>query len=192
MRLSPSHAFAKRAIDLCFALAIIVPLSWLLALLWIVVKLDSPGPGIFAQPRIGRQGRPFICYKFRTMRVGTRIAGTHEVASSSVTRSGHWLRRLKLDELPQAWNILINDMSLVGPRPCLPTQTELIAARGARGVLSLKPGITGLAQVNGIDMSNPERLARWDARYLRTQSLGLDLRLILATARGGGRGDHTR
>jgi lipopolysaccharide/colanic/teichoic acid biosynthesis glycosyltransferase len=191
MSAASTYPVLKRGIDLCFAAVVLVPFAWLLAAIWLVVRLDSAGPAIFAQPRIGKDGKTFTCYKFRTMRQGTPIAGTHEVGAAMVTRSGRWLRRLKLDELPQAWNIVCNEMSLVGPRPCLPSQTALIAARRKRGVLAIKPGITGLAQVNGIDMSDPERLARWDGRYVRNRNFWLDLRLMLATAIGGGRGDRT-
>jgi lipopolysaccharide/colanic/teichoic acid biosynthesis glycosyltransferase len=100
------------------------------------------------------------------------------------------MRSSKLDELPQVWNIIRNEISLVGPRPCLPIQTQLIDERRERGVLAVKPGITGLAQVNGIDMSDPARLAKCDARYVRLQSLLLDIRLIISTALGRGNGDR--
>ncbi|MBE0694890.1 MAG: sugar transferase [Aquamicrobium sp.] len=165
-------------------------LWWLLGLIWLLVRVQSPGPGIFAQTRVGRNGAEFTCYKFRTMKTGTAQAATNEVPMEAVTRVGRFLRRTKLDELPQIWNILRNEISLVGPRPCLPVQMQLVEARRRRGVLSLKPGITGLAQVNGIDMSDPERLARWDARYLALQSLALDARILLATAKGRGQGDR--
>lgn len=182
----------RRGVDLAFALAVVVFFWWALLLIWLLVRLESPGPGIFAQPRVGRNGRAFICYKFRTMRQGTPERGSHEIAASAVTPLGRFLRRTKLDELPQIWNILRNEISLVGPRPCLPVQTRLIEERRRRGVLGLKPGISGLAQINGVDMADPERLARLDARYLALQSLMLDLRIILATFRGRGRGDGVR
>lgn len=179
----------RRTIDLCFAIAVAVLLWWLLLLIWVLIKLQSSGPGIFAQERVGRGGKVFVCYKFRTMKLGTVQAATNEVSASSVTKLGHFLRRTKIDELPQIWNIIRNEVSLVGPRPCLQVQEALVMARRRRGVLELKPGITGLAQVNGIDMSEPERLARWDQKYGALQSLTLDLRIILATAKGGGQGD---
>ncbi|RWN55636.1 sugar transferase [Mesorhizobium sp.] len=183
---------AKRFIDLSAAFAIVVLLWWAMLLLWILIKLNSSGPGILAQERIGLGGEPFICFKFRTMKVGTASVATHDVGASAITPLGHYLRRWKLDELPQVWNIIRNDMSLVGPRPCLPSQSELIEARRAEAVLSLKPGITGLAQINGIDMSDPHTLAAWDARYGVLQSLVLDLKIIIATARGRGQGDRVR
>lgn len=185
------HA-VKRGLDLVFALAVLGLFWWGLAAVWAAVRLSSPGPSLFCQTRIGRDGRPFTLYKFRTMATGTREAGTHEIGAEAVTRIGRFLRATKLDELPQVVNILRNEISLIGPRPCLPAQKELVAARQQRGVLSVKPGISGLAQVEGIDMSDPERLARRDADYVALQSLLLDLRLILSTASGGGQGDKVR
>ncbi len=179
----------KRAIDLLFALSVVLLFWWGLALIWAAIRLQSPGPGIFAQKRIGKDGVQFTCYKFRTMKQGTIQAATHEVLFDTVTGVGRFLRRAKLDELPQIWNILRNEVTLVGPRPCLPVQTELIEARRRYDVIRLKPGITGLAQVNDIDMREPEKLARWDARYAALQSLLLDLRIIAGTAIGKGRGD---
>lgn len=187
---NPVYAFSMRALDLVFAVAIAVFFWWLLLLIWALVRLESSGPGIFAQERVGRNGRSFTCYKFRTMKTGTAHLGTHEVSASSVTRLGQILRRLKLDELPQIINILRNEISLIGPRPCLPVQIQLVEARRRLGVLTLKPGISGLAQVNGIDMSDPQQLAQCDARYKALQSLLLDLKIIMATALGSGNGDR--
>ncbi|MES2987602.1 MAG: hybrid nucleoside-diphosphate sugar epimerase/sugar transferase [Pseudomonadota bacterium] len=183
---------AKRSIDLAATLGIVMLFWWLLVIVWVAVRATSSGPGLFAQKRVGRDGRIFTCYKFRTMQIGTAQLGTHEVSQAVVTRIGGFLRRTKLDELPQVWNILKNEMSVVGPRPCLPVQTQLVTARKRCGVLSIKPGITGLAQINGIDMSDPELLAEWDSRYLAMQSLLLDLHIILATGLGGGRGDFVQ
>jgi len=186
-----AYRIVKRGLDLLFAVAVIGLLWWALLIIWALVKFGSEGPGIFAQQRVGRYGKTFTCYKFRTMRQGTVQAGTHEVSQASVTSIGHFLRSTKLDELPQVWNILKNEVSLIGPRPGLPVQKNLFAARQARGVFNVKPGISGLAQVNNIDMSDPEKLARWDARYIALQSLVLDVKITLATVRGGGQGDKT-
>ena len=123
------------------------------------------------------------------MQQGTVQAGTHEVSQASVTRIGKFLRGTKVDELPQIWNILKNDISLVGPRPGLPIQRELFEERCAQGVFDVKPGISGLAQINNIDMSDPKRLAEWDARYIALQSLSLDIKIIISTIRGKGQGD---
>lgn len=183
------YLIIKRCIDLAIAIGIIAVLWWALILVWALVKFTSPGPGIFAQSRVGRNGRVFTCYKFRTMAKDTRDAGTHEVSAASVTRVGRFLRRTKLDEIPQVWNILRNELSLVGPRPCLPVQTELVAARQELGVLDIKGGITGWAQIKGVDMSDPRKLAVLDREYMEQRSLMLDLKIILATATGSGQGD---
>lgn len=180
----------KRIADIVIAL-LGLPVALPLILVCVVlVKWSSPGPAIFRQTRVGLREQPFTCYKLRTMYIDTRDLPSHETAASAVTPTGRWLRRLKLDELPQLWNILRGDMSFVGPRPCLPSQVELIKARRARGLYAVRPGITGVAQVAGIDMSDPQRLAEIDAEYLSTISLLTDLRLILATAFGAGRGDR--
>lgn len=157
-----------------------------------VVRFSSKGPVIFRQVRIGREMEPFLCYKLRTMYVETPDAPSHETAVSAITPAGRWLRRLKLDELPQLWNIVRGDMSFVGPRPCLPSQTELIEARRLRGLYNIRPGITGVSQVAGIDMAEPERLAVSDARYLADMTILGDFKLIMATVFGAGRGDRVR
>ena len=126
------------------------------------------------------------------MRLGTGEHQTHEVAADAVTKIGSLLRKTKIDELPQAWNILRRELSLVGPRPSLPSQSRLIEERHKRGVLSVRPGITGLAQINGIDMRDPVELARWDARYVAQQSLLTDIRIIFATLIGRGQGDQVK
>jgi lipopolysaccharide/colanic/teichoic acid biosynthesis glycosyltransferase len=185
------YSGVMRLIDLTFAIAVLVLLGWMLALVWGLIRLGSSGPGIFAQPRVGRGGKEFICYKFRTMQQGTPQAGTHEVSAASVTPIGKFLRKTKIDELPQIINIFSNEISLIGPRPCLPVQVELIEERRSRGVLDIKPGISGLAQINDIDMSNPVRLAEWDAQYLGLRSILLDLKITLATVSGQGQGDKT-
>lgn len=180
----------KRTVDLLAVLAVVVLLGWLMVIVALYIRFDSKGPAIFAQQRVGREGRIFTCYKFRTMTLGTAHAATHNVSAASVTVAGRFLRRTKIDELPQVANVLMNDMSLLGPRPCLPMQTELIARRRARGVLRLKPGITGLAQINEIDMSDPARLAAWDDRYGAFQTLSGYVLILIRTVLGGGSGDR--
>lgn len=172
---------SKRLIDMSVSIAGLIALAPLMAVVALAVRLQSPGPAIFRQPRVGRNGVVFTCYKFRSMHLGTPELPTHEAPGGSITPIGSLLRRSKLDELPQLLNVARGDMSLVGPRPCLPTQHELIEHRGTLGVLELRPGITGLAQVLGVDMSEPRRLARVDAGYGARQSLALDLRLVAAT-----------
>lgn len=186
------YAIISRIIDLAFAFAVIALFWWLLLVIWFFVKATSNGPGIFAQERVGRYGKKFVCYKFRTMYSGTKEQGTHEISMASVTSVGAILRKLKLDELPQVWNILGNQMSLVGPRPCLPNQIELIEARREKGVLDVKCGITGLAQVLDIDMSIPERLANKDAEYVAMRTIPLDIKIILRTFLGAGLSDRIK
>jgi O-antigen biosynthesis protein WbqP len=178
----------KRAFDVS-ACALFLVFFWpILLIIIIAIRLQSPGSAIFTQVRVGKDGHLFTCYKLRTMFSGTANLPTHQVQASAVTALGEHLRRFKIDELPQLWNVLIGDMSLVGPRPCLPSQIELVEARRRLGVLEMRPGITGLAQVSGVDMSDANRLAEIDARYVRAQSLLGDLRLIWATLRGQGVG----
>jgi O-antigen biosynthesis protein WbqP len=183
----------KRAFDLVvavFGLMITWPLILVLAIL---IRRDSDGPAIFAQSRVGRRGRPFQCYKLRTMRRDTPHLPSHDVMASQITPMGSFLRKTKLDELPQLWNVARGEMSLVGPRPCLPSQTLLVAERLRRSVLDLRPGITGLAQINAIDMSDPVRLAEVDAQYLAAQSFWLDLEILFRTVFGrAGQGDRVR
>jgi O-antigen biosynthesis protein WbqP len=176
----------KRVFEVCFSAVALVVCVLPLAVLCIVIRLGSKGSPIFSQTRVGRHERPFQCLKLRTMFQGTGDKPSHAVSEQQITPIGRVLRKLKLDELPQLWNVLAGDLSLVGPRPCLPSQHELIAARRAGNVFSVRPGITGLAQVHKIDMSNPERLARIDIDYVNSQSLWGDIKILLATFKGVG------
>lgn len=178
------YAMAMKIVDICFAVSVIVFLWWLLVIVWVTIKLGTPGPGIIAQARVGKNGRTFKCYKFRTMFKDTRQMGTHEAEPSNITYVGGFLRKTKIDELPQVLNILKNDMSLVGPRPCLPVQNELVAARIKFGVLDVKGGITGWAQIKGVDMSDVDKLVKLDAEYIALRTIIMDLKIIVATATG--------
>jgi O-antigen biosynthesis protein WbqP len=171
----------KRLFDVLVSGAVLPILLPVILIAALAIRLEGGGPALLAQRRIGRGGTVFTCYKMRSMRMGVGDRPTHTTVPSDRTRVGRVLRRYKIDEIPQLWNVLIGDMSLVGPRPCLPSQSAVIEARRRRGVLILLPGLTGLAQVQGLDMSEPERLAQADADYLRRRSLGLDLALILRT-----------
>lgn len=182
----------KRALDVTLALVATPFAAPILLGCIAAIRLTSPGPAIFRQVRLGRHERPFTCYKLRTMQVNTREAPSHETDPAAVTSVGRRLRRLRLDELPQLWNVLRGDMSFVGPRPCLPSQEALIGARRRYGLFAIRPGLTGVSQVAGIDMSEPERLAASDASYLDGMSLVIDLRLILATLAAVGHRDHVR
>jgi O-antigen biosynthesis protein WbqP len=179
----------KRAIDFLVALTL-APVALLFCLVLVAaIRIDSPGPGLFVQTRVGRGGRTFRILKLRTMKHDTRDLPSHHVDANSLTRIGVYLRRTKLDELPQVWNVITGTMSFVGPRPCLRTQLELIEEREARGLLSLRPGITGPGQVAGVDMSEPSRLADLEAAYFGEANLQSDLALILRTVLGAGNGD---
>ena len=159
--------------------------------LWILGWLDTGSP-LFRQERVGRHQMPFTLVKFRTMRPNTASVATHLADASAVTSFGHFLRQSKLDELPQLWNVLKGEMSLVGPRPCLFNQHELIEERMSRGVFLERPGITGLAQVQGIDMSTPKLLAETDARMLESMSLSSYFKYIIKTVTGSGLGDRIK
>lgn len=172
---------AKRAFDLAIGAVMLAATSPIVLVAMLAIRATSPGPAIFSQIRVGRDGALFSCRKLRTMRRDTPSLPTHEAPANSVTVVGKVLRATKIDELPQLWNVLRGEMSLVGPRPCLPTQTELIERRKRLGVLAAPPGITGLAQIKGIDMSDPRSCAETDAAYVRAASIGLDLRILLGT-----------
>jgi O-antigen biosynthesis protein WbqP len=169
-----------------FGLLLGSPIFFLLA----VLGLFDTGFPFFCQQRVGRFQRPFTLYKFRTMKVDTASVATHLVCSSSITRFGSFLRRTKLDELPQLWNVLVGDMSLVGPRPGLLNHHELIQERQERGVFFVRPGITGLAQVNKIDMSSPAMLAEVDQQMIQTLTLVNYFKYIFQTLVGKGGGDR--
>lgn len=182
----------KRTFDILVALAGLA-VGWpILLALGLAVRLDSPGPALHWSKRVGRDNRLFAMPKFRSMRTDTPDVATHllEDPGRWLTRLGPLLRRTSLDELPQLWSVLIGDMSLVGPRPALFNQEDLIALRTEAGVHRLRPGVTGWAQVNGRDdLPIPEKVVL-DADYLARRSWGLDLQIILATARAAlsGRG----
>lgn len=153
--------------------------------------LDNGSP-LFMQVRVGRFQQPFILVKFRSMRPGTESVATHLASGDAITPFGRFLRRSKLDEFPQLWNVLKGEMSLVGPRPGLFNQQELTAERAVRGVYNARPGITGLAQVNEIDMSTPKLLAETDAKMLESLTVVNYFRYIIQTVSGKGAGDRIR
>jgi O-antigen biosynthesis protein WbqP len=157
-----------------------------------IIGLFDTGAPIFRQARVGRQQKPVIVVKFRSMRPNTASVASHLADASAITPLGSFLRRTKLDELPQLWNVLKGDMSLVGPRPCLFNQTELINERVAHGVFDARPGVTGLAQVSNIDMSTPKLLAETDASMLRNLTLKMYFKYIFMTLVGRGAGDRIK
>ncbi len=181
--------FLLRTIDLSISLVGIFIGFPVMIIIFAIGLIDNKSP-LFFQQRVGKNQKPFTLVKFRTMAVNTSSVGTHLVDASSITKLGQFLRKTKLDELPQLFNVLTGDMSLVGPRPCLPNQTELITEREKRGVFSVRPGITGLAQVNDIDMSTPRKLALYDALMNKNMCLKLYINLLIATGLGKGHGDR--
>jgi lipopolysaccharide/colanic/teichoic acid biosynthesis glycosyltransferase len=176
-----------RLLDVLFSLLGLVCGFPVLVLLTLVGYFDTGSP-IFRQERVGKHQKPFTLVKFRTMAVNTESVATHLASSASITRFGQFLRKTKLDELPQLWNVLKGDMSLVGPRPGLFNQENLTSERAKLDIYSARPGITGLAQVNEIDMSTPKLLAETDQKMLQSLTLADYFRYILMTVVGKGSG----
>jgi O-antigen biosynthesis protein WbqP len=174
----------KRAIDILLSAMALGVLAVPILLVALAVKLTSRGPILYWSDRVGRDNKVFRMPKFRSMRVDTPVVATHLLESPDrwLTPIGSILRRSSLDELPQLWSIVVGDMSVVGPRPALFNQHDLIELRTQRGVHKVRPGLTGWAQINGRDeIPIPEKVA-YDAWYLDHQSLAVDLRIILLTA----------
>ncbi len=199
------HDGAKRAFDIVGSLALLAIVAPLLAAIFAVIKLTSPGPALFRQTRVGRKGEPFTMLKFRSMYVNSSHAIHQDyvkwfITSSGrqprtgnelfkltddprVTRVGCFLRKTSLDELPQFWNVLRGDMSLVGPRPPLPFEVEHYQPWHRRRVLDAKPGVTGPWQVSGRSRTTFDEMVRLDLRYGRTHSLWTDIKILAATPR---------
>ena len=183
------NSFTVTLIDRLLALIGIIVSTPIILLIMLVGLFDTGSP-LFFQQRVGKNQQPFTLVKFRTMRQGTASVATHEVSGDSVTALGVILRKTKLDELPQLLNVLKGEMSLVGPRPCLFNQEELINERQQRGVFAVLPGITGLAQINDIDMSDPPKLADWDQRMIEGFTLKHYFKYLFLTVAGRGQGDR--
>ena len=174
----------KRLLDVLVVLAVGVPLLVPFCAIALLVRLTSPGPVLYWSDRVGRHNKIFKMPKFRSMRVGTPAVATHLLENPDVflTPIGPFLRKSSLDELPQLWSILVGDMSLVGPRPALFNQADLIEQRTAHGVHELVPGLTGWAQINGRDeLPIPQKVAL-DVEYLHRRSFGFDLSILWKTA----------
>jgi lipopolysaccharide/colanic/teichoic acid biosynthesis glycosyltransferase len=157
-----------------------------------LIGLFDTGSPIFIQKRVGRNMKPFGLLKFRTMKIDTISVSTHLVNKSAITPFGKFLRKSKLDELLQLWNVLKGDMSLVGPRPNLYNQEDIIIERHKRGVYNVRPGITGLSQISKIDMSIPETLAISDADMIKDLSVLSYFKYIFLTISGNGFGDRVK
>lgn len=180
-----------RVFDFVFSLLGLLFGFPVLLLIYVLGLFDTGSP-LFRQVRVGRDQKPFTLVKFRTMAVDTASVASHLASSTSITRLGAFLRKTKLDELPQLWNVLKGEMSLVGPRPGLFNQEELTSERAARGVYDVRPGVTGLAQVSDIDMSTPKLLAETDQRMIESLSLSSYFKYIFLTVAGKGSGDRVK
>ena len=177
-----------RMIDVLVASMLILLLSPVLVIIFLLVWVSGESP-IFRQERLGKNQKEFILWKFRTMIKSTPDIASHQVTAANITAIGKFLRKTKCDELPQLWNVIKGDMSLVGPRPCLRNQKELIHEREKRGCFRVRPGITGKGQLAGVDMSEPALLAEFDDAMIREMNVRNFCGLILKTAIGCGRGD---
>lgn len=178
-----SGSLLKRLSDIVFSAVALLLLSPVLCLIAMAIHFDSPGPVLFRQQRVGAHGREFTMWKFRTMKIGTPDIPTHLLTDPErlVTRVGRWLRRTSADELPQLINILGGRMSLVGPRPALHNQADLIAMRKGKGIDALRPGLTGWAQINGRDDLTLTEKVEWETDYVRRWSLLFDLYIVAKT-----------
>ncbi len=173
----------KRVFDIVFVVTMLVIFALPIVLIAAAIRLTSQGSVIYRSDRVGRNNRVFHMPKFRTMRVGTPAVATHlmENPDEYLTPIGAFLRKSSLDELPQLWSILVGDMSVVGPRPALFNQADLIALRSEAGVQKVTPGLTGWAQINGRDeLPVPEKV-KLDVEYMQRQSLLFDLNIIFLT-----------
>ncbi|MCG9657259.1 sugar transferase [Vibrio mediterranei] len=178
-----------RILDFLLATVGLIVTFPILVIVTIVGYFDTGSP-IFIQERVGRNKKPFKLVKFRTMSVDTASVASHLASRASITKMGAFLRKTKLDELPQLINVVKGEMSLVGPRPNLFNQQQLIEEREKLAIYDALPGITGLAQISNIDMSTPELLAKTDREMLDKLNLSLYFRYIIATATGKGAGDR--
>ena len=178
--------FWKRLMDIVLSALGLVLLSWLYLIIALAIVIDDPGPVFFRQKRVGIHRSYFYILKFRTMRTDTpHDMPTHMLADPEqyITGVGRVLRKYSLDELPQIWNIFVNEMSVIGPRPALWNQEDLIAEREKYGANDIRPGLTGWAQINGRDELAIEEKARYDGEYVERMSLAFDCRCFFGTIR---------
>ena len=176
--------FLKRTMDIVLSVAGILALALPMLVIAVIVRIDSPGSAFFCQKRIGKNGKIFSMIKFRTMKTSAphdMPTDEFEGASQYVTRTGKFLRRSSLDELPQLFNVLRGHMSIIGPRPALSSQTELLALRKQNGAALLRPGLSGWAQINGRDMLDDGRKAELDGEYAEKVSFTFDVKCFLGT-----------
>lgn len=173
--------WGKRSLDLITGIVAVVALSPILAVTALAIKLEDRGSALFRQKRVGAGGSEFTMLKFRSMPIDTPNLPSDAIGSVAITRTGRIIRRLNVDELPQLFNIVRGDMSIVGPRPALASQFDVITERTQNGAQALRPGLTGLAQVNSYDGMSPIDKARFDGKYAERVTFDIDVRLILKT-----------
>lgn len=181
---SSFYCGVKRVLDFVLSALGLTVLLVPLALTALVVYIDDPGKIFFCQKRVGRSGKLFTLYKFRTMKMDTpKYMATVDVDDPDkyITRVGRVLRKLSLDEIPQLFNVLKGDMSLVGPRPLIPNEEEIHTMRNRFGVYTVRPGVTGLAQINGRDLVSPAEKVRWDVTYVGNIGFWFDIKILFAT-----------
>lgn len=175
------HRYLKRFLDLSIAVPALVVLSPVMMITALAIRLEDGGPALFRQQRVGKEGELFRINKFRSMPVQSESIPSVAAGTLVITRIGKIIRRTNIDELPQLFNVIAGDMSIVGPRPALPVQTELLALRMQTGATRCKPGLTGLAQINSYDNMPETEKAAWDGKYAASLSLGRDVAIILKT-----------
>ena len=176
--------FIKRAFDIVVSLGAIIALMPIALIIMLAIYIDDPGRPFFRQYRVGKNGKRFKVYKFRTMRKeAPKYLSTMEVDDPDkyITRLGRFLRKYSIDEFPQLINVLKGDMSLVGPRPLISDEYEIHQMRTVLGIYKIRPGVTGLAQINGRDTVDPETKVRWDHKYVETMGIKTDLKILFAT-----------
>jgi lipopolysaccharide/colanic/teichoic acid biosynthesis glycosyltransferase len=195
IRKRPIYSVVKRILDIIFSIVSLVVLFVPLLIIALIIVIDSPGASpIYAQTRVGKNGRKFKFYKFRSMVPNAEqmlegLLSKNEMTGPAfkikddprVTRFGRFIRKTSIDELPQLWNVLKGDMSLVGPRPLIPNEEDIHKMRDRFGVYNIRPGVTGLAQINGRDTISPAEKVRWDVCYLEHFGLIMDLKILFAT-----------
>jgi O-antigen biosynthesis protein WbqP len=175
--------FGKRIVDVLLSLFALITLTPVFAAIATAIRLEDGPPVLFRQERVGKDTKGFEFLKFRSMPVDTPHLESRNAGTLAITKVGRLTRRTNLDEVPQLFNILKGEMSIVGPRPPLPTQTDVIGMRALNGSLGLRPGLTGLAQINAYEGMPPEEKAQWDGVYAANLSPSLDLSIILRTFR---------
>ena len=178
-------SFIKRGLDIFLSLFAIILLALPMLIVAVVIKIDDPGPAIFKQKRVGKDKKLFKLYKFRSMKMNTPELPTHLLKNPEqyISKVGQFIRKTSIDELPQLFNILIGQMSIIGPRPALWTQADLIAERDQYGANDIRPGLTGWAQINGRDELDIETKARLDGEYAEKLSFAFDLKCFFGTVK---------